>query len=295
MKWPLMCVAIALLGLGVAPSVLAAEPTMVEAYRLASGHSQQGNFAEAATHMAKALELAQRDLKPNDIQIGILARNLAQFHLQLEQDAEAENALQLAVSTYSAAHGEDAPELLPPLDELAGCLERLGANEQAYEVRKRILEITEKQSGRNSVAAAEAIVPVVRYLGRTERYDKADKYLRRAYKIWKAEKGAKSREAATALLFMGLNNFGQLEFFSGIERIEDAVGILEDVLPDGHPDKIRLYSSLLSVGERLSDLPFPTPDLFDIYELQKKLSANEAIAAEASSAQPPEAASAGPG
>jgi hypothetical protein len=120
---------------------------------------------------------------------------------------------------------------------------------------------------------------VARAASDAENFRKSSKSLKRALRIWKKERGPRSAEAGQVSLFLGLSELRLGEMSLAIRHFEEGYEILEEALPDGHPDKIQMYTFLEGFARQSQAFPgAPSTDLPDLDELQEKLAANRAAA-----------------
>lgn len=277
-----LCLVVVLLVSGamvVTPAARADTGDITKSYGLATDAMKAGDYESAVDHMAKALSLAEAASERDDAQIGVLAYNLGQLQMELDRFAAARSSLETAVESYSATYGKKSPKGVAPLEKLGACLDRLGEYRDAYRAYDRIVDIQEKEFGQDSVEVAIALGPVARAASDAENFRKSSRSFKRALRIWKKERGPRSAEVGQVSLFLGLSELSLGEMSLAIHHIEEGYEILEEALPDGHPDKIQMYTFLEGFAKQSQGIPgAPSTDLPDLQALQEKLAANRTAA-----------------
>lgn len=259
----------------------ATDRTFEQAYGAALAALERDDLDTAAREMEAALALAHADLGKNDPQLGILAFNLGRIELERGRTVQACGHLDRALASYTSTHGKKDAALLPVLGAVASCRAASGDVEGELSARERIVDVTEEVHGKDSVELGDALLPLAQAAGAHGKTRKASSSLKRALRIYKKQHGRESAQVGTVMVYMGMNDLGAGDFANGLERMEKGVGIMEEALPDGDPQKVQLYTVLLSVAEQMGGFPGgPPSEVFDAEVVRERLDRNRAAAAE---------------
>lgn len=252
-------------------------PHLRECYAAYKSATSARNFGEAHRYARRCLELAERELPPNDPNAATLAYNVGAVSLKLERYRDAAAQLEHAVERYRAAYGEYAEETVSPLRRLGKAYVALEQWPLAERAWTRAIEILERNHGRDDPQIAPILFDLVPVAERMKQHKRVKAYGRRAINLY--AKGPKSKgddetQIEIGLLHLALarNELELGDFSTSKKHMAAAMDTLEPVLPLGHPHLIALYRFMseayaaAGVGSRA-------------HKYKKKLEENEEAAA----------------
>jgi len=275
------CALVALVALALASPSQASVEDIQAKYQESAEAMRAGDYAKAAALSGEALAMSEKEFGKDHPQTGILAYNTGALYVTAKNWAQARPVLETALASYSAAHGESSPKLIPVIDKLVETYRALAQLEPASEVLERKLAIVEKVSGEESKEAADALRDVAATNGLRGRYKLSRRQLRKAMRIYEGTVGKESAEMGQATMALGMNELfdpelGASKLDAG-RRIKEGVEILEKAYPPGSQELIQLYTFL----ER-TNRAFPLPESQkEADEYKAKLEEQKKIAAEA--------------
>lgn len=116
------------------------------------GHSQfnLGKLSEASVTQARSIEIATRNLRPNDPELARLLEERVNTEIRLKHHGEAVELARKSLPIREAVHGRDSIEVAQVLETLTGLALTLKSYPEAESSAKRAISIREKIQGRDS-------------------------------------------------------------------------------------------------------------------------------------------------
>ncbi len=275
-----------------APAPLFASMEDIQAKYNESAAAMKANKIEDAARLSgEALAMAEAELGAEAEQTGVLAYNTGVLYVTLAKWQEARGPLEKALAAYQKSQGKDSPKLLPVMDKLQVVYTNLRDVNAGAAMLDQKLEIVSKAKGEKSKEAAD----VMRDLAVAEtlhgKHDKARRLQRRALAIYEDTVGEKSAEVGGLYLSMSFTEFTDPE--TGASKLDTApkyqrkgIEIFESVYPLGSKQLIDLYSGMVERMRPFAQGGGTGPFAKFMTEMEEKLAANKAAAAEKGAAPP---------
>ena len=207
--------------------------------------------AEAVTYYKRALEIREKSLGADHIDVARSLTDLGGFYKTLTRHVEAEQMLKRALAIREKAHGEDNADVAQTVNDLADIYFTLGRYAQAEALFKRGLAIREKVLGPDDIYVAESLSNLASLYGTLGRDKEAETSEKRALAIWEKASGSGHRTVAYALI--GLSNI-----YLASDRVREAEPLLkraidnfENAFGPDHPDVAAPLNGLAIVYYRL--------------------------------------------
>jgi TonB family protein len=123
---------------------------------MAASKQEAGESGEAEAMFARALEVADRTLGPDDPDVVLLLTDLSRLYLKKSAFASAEPLL-LRLFEIKRSKGDDHPEVATVLASLATVRQALGRHESAEQLWRRVLDIRDRTLAPNHFAIATSL------------------------------------------------------------------------------------------------------------------------------------------
>lgn len=202
--------------------------------------TSRGLYADAETHLEKALDLEEKALKPDDIDLANPLLGLAEVDRLEGKLDRSESLFRRALDIREKHFGRDHRDLAMPLIGLARVQSELGKNAEAEATFQRAVPLCERL-GHNHPEVAIALFGLAELYRGEGKLAEAEPLYRRALDI--SEKGFRSDHIHAGYCLGGL---ATLE--TQLDRLEEAKkdfrrsrDILEKNLGEDHPDVARLW------------------------------------------------------
>lgn len=153
-------------------------------------------------------------------------------------------------SEYKNLAESQNPDVIPTLSNLASLKEAMGQYQEAIEIYRRVVSISEKSYGSDHPKFGDALLTLAMAYGNTEQATKGIEPARQALEIYRRTYGAEHPRTASSLNNLATLLIKEGNFVEATPLVEEALRIRRSMLgPDG-PDLIPVYENLVILSER---------------------------------------------
>ncbi|MFO0810964.1 MAG: CHAT domain-containing tetratricopeptide repeat protein [Gemmataceae bacterium] len=197
---------------------------------------QQGDYAAAAQHYERAMQLAPRVFGPDHANTAATINNLANVYQRLGKYAAAEALHRRGLAIEEKNHGPDHPEVATSLNNLANVCQDQGKTAEAERLHRRALAIREKALGPNHVDTALTLSNLAIVYRRQGKAAEAEAHYRRAMAIREKALGPNHPDVANSLSGLALLAWDKARYDEAERLFRQALAIEEKVYGPGHPE-----------------------------------------------------------
>ncbi len=208
---------------------------------------QQGKYNEAIPLAERVLEIQERILGENHLDVAVSLNNLAFLYDTQRQYDKAELLHQRSLAIKEGILGENHPSVATSLNNLAGLYKSQRQYDKAEALYQRSLAIREKTLGEDHPEVAESLNNLATLYKSQGQYDKAEIFLQRALSI--NQKAFEENHPSVALSLNNLANLYQAQgLYSKAEPLlQRSLVIREKTLGEDHPDVAISLNNLAEV------------------------------------------------
>jgi len=217
------------------------------------GLYRAGKYDEASRLAENALEIRERVLGPDHIEVAAVVHRLAIIYWSKSEYAKAEPLYHRALTIRERALGPDHPDVASSLNNLANLYRDIGEYTKAELFHKRALEIREKALGPEHLDVASSLNNLANFYKSRGDYVKVQPLYQRALDITEKAQGPDHPDVAGSL-----NNLASFynykgEYAKAEPLFQRAITIYEKVLGPEHPDVAIPLNNLANLYQNKSD------------------------------------------
>jgi CHAT domain-containing protein/tetratricopeptide (TPR) repeat protein len=229
------------------------QPAYVTALSLLGvAHGRLGRYEDAARAFKQALDIIERNVRPDDPTLAVFLGDLGSAYTFLDRLTEAERLFLRALSLREKSPGPQSAGLTAVLSDLANVYRLQGRKQEAEATFGRALKIAEAQAGADSLNAATVRNNLARVYEEDGRFRDAEQLYRRALAINEKTRGPRHPEVA-----VNINNVAhalepQARYVEAEALYRRAIDILEQGTAPNHPRLATALNNLAVVYARQS-------------------------------------------
>jgi CHAT domain-containing protein/Tfp pilus assembly protein PilF len=241
----------------------------------ASGQLRRaGNLSESFKLAERALEIRERELGPEHIEVAYTLDTVAFFYFRKGDFGKAEALMRRVVAIKEKTLEPNHPEIAQSLNSLGLVMEGQGDLGQAEELYKRALEIRERTFGPDHTAVAASLNSLAGIYMEYQEYAKAEPLYQRSLELKERLLGPDNVSVADALNNLALVSRNLGDYAKAEERSLGALAIYEKKLGPDHPSLTTALINLALVYNEKEDYGKSETALRRALEIaQKKLEA----------------------
>src|SRR5262245_100744 len=222
-------------------------------YKKASDLRSAGKYDEALPYFEGALEIRERILGPDHLDVTQAISGLATIHYLKGEYSKAEPLYQRALAIREKSLGPEHPSVASAFDNLAILYRNMGDYAKAEPLYQRALAIKEKSLGPEHPEVATSLNNLASLYKALGAYAKSEPLHQRALAIWEKSLGPEHPNVATslnnlALIYEALGDYAKAEPFH-----RRALAIREKALGPEHPDVATSLNNLALLYSGLGD------------------------------------------
>lgn len=208
----------------------------------------QGDYATAADHFARALELRRQLYGARHPRLTPVLNNLGGALLEMGDPAAAEPLFHEALLIERAVYGAAYPNSAHKLNNLANAMALQGRLPEALSYTEEAVRLYRAHfDDHPNLATALSLLGLIRReLGQLA---PAEAALLEALRMHEAALGPRHAHTARALYELGLLAFEQGDPQAGVVRLREALAIQEHTLPEGHSQRTATEHALATLAE----------------------------------------------
>ncbi|MBI3812383.1 MAG: tetratricopeptide repeat protein [Nitrospirae bacterium] len=181
-------------------TTVATAPEVGYPYRaLGVQYAQKGDLAQAEKYYRQAIEVDDKALHPDPLEVAYNLNNLAVLYNSQGRYAEAEAISLRSLAIWEEMLGSDHPNVAMDLYNLGVIYREQKHYDKAVAFFQRALAIDEKEMGRGHTSVAETLDNLALIYGALGRYTEAEPLYQRALEIWEQSLGPTHLNVATDL------------------------------------------------------------------------------------------------
>ncbi len=213
-----------------------------------------GKFAESRTQHERALEIRERTLGADHLEVAMVLDNLGAIPLQQEQFEEAAGLYARALAIRRRALGDDHPDVAASWNALGAAQRGLDQHENARESYERAASIWRRTFGEAHPNVAAALVNLANLARDMGRGADAEHHLDAAIASWrKLDPKAYAADIASATSSLGNIAYDRGELPRAETLLTEAVSMMETALGPDHPRIATLLENLARVKKDRGD------------------------------------------
>jgi len=220
------------------------------AYKMAVQSKDTAAMVQTAS---RALAIAEQDTVADENRLAILTLNYGKALLTAGDIDHAQNVLKLSIDRYEQAHGDDSPELIAALVELADAHASPGGGGKHAGYYKRAIKLSAAHNGEQSIRHANLLLRAGQNLRDGSRSIAGRKYLSAAIGVYSAQLGSDSLQVAEASYFLGKIAFSGQKFRNAEIHLETALAGFDGNSPVGRQRELLTRALLVQTYEYLGD------------------------------------------
>lgn len=152
-------------------------------------YDERGEYRKASEHLARSVEVRERLLPPDDLDLALTRHNLGMALYQQGRFTEAEAAVRGALDVHERVKGPESASVARSLTGLAWITSRFGRFEEAREMARRAVAINERALGVDHYETAMSLECLGNALHHLGEPNEVEEVYRRALDIYRAALG----------------------------------------------------------------------------------------------------------
>jgi tetratricopeptide (TPR) repeat protein len=213
----------------------------------------QGKYAEATEFCEKSLEIYQKTLPANHLDLAILHNNIGAMYNNMGEYSKAvsyyEKALEIKQNTLPANH----PSLATSYNNIGGVYNNMGEYSKALSCFEKALEIYQKTLPANHPLVATSYSNISAMHNNMGAYSKALSYCEKTIEIFQKTLPANHPHLAISYSNISVMYSSMGEYSKALSCYEKALEIFQKTLPENHPLLATSYNNIGELYRNLGD------------------------------------------
>jgi len=224
---------------------------MVSINSLGVLYFKQGRYSEAETFFMQALDIQQRQLGADHLEVATSLNNLALLYMAWGRYSKAETFCRGAFHILERRLGYDHPDMAACLNTLASIYYKQKRYGEAEPLFKGVLNIVERQLGTDHLHVAYSLNNLAELYTMQKRHGEAEPLFKRSLDIRERQLGDDHPDTANCLSNLALLYQEQKRHGEAEPLLKRSLDIRERQLGDDHPDTaISLNNLAVLYGEQ---------------------------------------------
>jgi Tfp pilus assembly protein PilF len=171
-------------------AAVAAAPTAGFPHRvLGEEYIRRENFAEAESHLLRAVELEEKNRGPYDVEVALTLHYLAEFYFDHGRYRDVEPLYLRELEIWRTSRGEVHPSIATTLNNLADIRYLQGRADEAESLLRQALEVWRKVPGPKKAEIAQTLSNLAFVLSAQDKNPEAEKIYRQSIELREEDPG----------------------------------------------------------------------------------------------------------
>ena len=206
-----------------------------------------GLYTESQTVLEQCLEIRERLLPKDDLDLAKTLNNLAVLYKMQGKHKKAELLFKRSLGIVEKALGNDHPDVATILNNFSDLYRSQGKNKDAETLNQRSLDIIEKKLGKDHLLAASSRNNLANLYVSQEKYEEAEPLFQRSLRIYEKALGKDHPLIANIFNDLGMLSFYQKKYKKAEFLYKKCLEIREKKFGKDHPDIATLLNNLAAL------------------------------------------------